>query len=219
MRYMNATFEHPDWMLHPMQSFIRREDAVAYEELLAWNFLRGEDFEYELFYVVGDLDRYRAFVETVDNVRWHNITVVDDDSFLVYACQDTRPADRVFRAAFENLELVVVPPIRFDSQATISMTLVGEGENLQAVLDRTPDEISVTVNEIGEYDHRHGTIAGVLTDRQYEAVRAAVELGYYEKPRSASLDDVADALGCASSTASNHLQKAEAAVMQRLVQH
>jgi predicted DNA binding protein len=55
-----------------------------------------------------------------------------------------------------------------------------------------------------------------LTDRQREAVRAAVEAGYYAVPREASLADVAEAIGCAESTASEHLRRAEAAVMRRL---
>jgi len=45
----------------------------------------------------------------------------------------------------------------------------------------------------------------------------AVEPGYYAVPRRASLADVADTLGCAGSTASNHLRKAETRVMRRLV--
>ena len=56
-----------------------------------------------------------------------------------------------------------------------------------------------------------------MTDRQLEAVATAVEIGYYAVPREAGLADVAAALGCAESTASNLLRKAEASVMGRLV--
>lgn len=44
-----------------------------------------------------------------------------------------------------------------------------------------------------------------------------MELGYYAVPRDASLEAMADQLGYAASTASNHLRKAEAHVLGRLV--
>ena len=77
--------------------------------------------------------------------------------------------------------------------------------------------LDVTVEEVGDYDRRHATVASDVTDRQFEAVSAAVEVGYYAVPREAGLGDVAGELGCAESTASNLLRKAEASVMRRVV--
>lgn len=51
--------------------------------------------------------------------------------------------------------------------------------------------------------------AATLTARQREAVEAALSLGYYDIPREASYEDVAEAMGCAPSTAAEHLRKAE----------
>jgi len=62
------------------------------------------------------------------------------------------------------------------------MTLVGEGENLGVLVDRLPDAVDATDDELGEFDRRFASLAGVLTRRQYEAVRAAAELGYYGMP-------------------------------------
>jgi predicted DNA binding protein len=45
----------------------------------------------------------------------------------------------------------------------------------------------------------------------------AVELGYYGSPRAGTVEDVADELGCARSTAAEHLRKAEATVLSRAV--
>ncbi|WP_370628387.1 helix-turn-helix domain-containing protein [Halorientalis salina] len=65
-------------------------------------------------------------------------------------------------------------------------------------------------DQVGEYDRGLQLSESLLTDRQQEAVRAAIDHGYYEVPRSGSVEDVAAALDCAPSTASNHLRKAEA---------
>ncbi|MFC6874642.1 helix-turn-helix domain-containing protein [Halobellus marinus] len=56
--------------------------------------------------------------------------------------------------------------------------------------------------------------ATTLSDRQQEALQTAVELGYYDTPREDTHADVADELGCAPNTASEHLQKGEAKLVR-----
>jgi predicted DNA binding protein len=218
MRYMNLAVSLPDPMLHPMQAFVRHEDAVEYEELRAANLFPDSDVEYELFYVVGDRERYRRTIEDVESVRSYNLTPVDDRSFYVWACQETREADLHWREAFLDRELMTVMPIHIDDRADMHMTLVGEGENLSALVETIPGIIDVTVEEVGEYDRRHGSLLGRLTERQFEAVRAAVSLGYYRTPKEATLADVGEALDCTAGTASTLLSKAENAIMCRLVE-
>lgn len=200
-----------------MQAALREDDVAEREELLAWNRLPERDVELVLFYVVGDRAAYREALETVDDIRWYEVAPVDDTSFYLYACEEPRDAGASFRDAFVDLELVVLPPIVFDHRGHIHLTLVGESGSFQRLLKALPADVDATVAGLGEYDRRHGTMAGALSDRQYEAVRAAVELGYYETPASAELADVGAAIGCAASTASDLLARAEAAVMRRIV--
>lgn len=218
MKYLDVRLSQPDWMLHPMQRFIREEDAVRYEELRTWNIAgRDDGLEYELFYAEADRDPYEEATEAVDSVRWYDLTPIDDDSFYVYICQETREEDVRWREAFAALDLVVVPPVIYDAEAAFYMTIVGAGEDLRTMLERLPDEIDVTVRAIGEYDRRHAPLGGDLTERQLEAVAAAVDVGYFEIPRESGVDAVAAELDCASSTAATLLQKAQAGVMRRLV--
>ncbi|SEW12187.1 Predicted DNA binding protein, contains HTH domain [Natrinema salifodinae] len=218
MKYLDVRLSQPDRMLHPMQRFIREGDAVRYEELRAWNIAAPADgLEYELFYAEADRDAYVDAIEAVDSVRWYDLTPIDDGSFYVYICQETRPEDVRWRRAFAALNLVVVPPVVYDAEAAFEMTVVGAGEDLRAMLDGLPDAIDVTVRAIGEYDRRHAPVSGELTERQLEAVAAAVDVGYYEIPREGGVSAVADELDCAPSTAATLLQKAQARVMRRLV--
>jgi len=53
-----------------------------------------------------------------------------------------------------------------------------------------------------------------LTDRQRVAVRTAYELGYFEIPRSASLDDVAAELDISASSCSERLRRAQTALLE-----
>lgn len=217
VRYLDAKLVQPEWMLHPMQEFIRADDAVRYEELQAFSVAPEDGMEYVLFYVEGDREPYEAELQAVASIRWYDITPVDDGSFYCYVCQETRPEDVQWRQAFAERGLVLHLPIVYDSDAAFYITVVGESDDLQTMLDDLPDDIDVTVNAIGEYDRRYAPVAGGLSDRQFEAVETAVGQGFYEYPREASVADVAAELGCAESTATVLLQRAEAAVMERLV--
>ncbi|ELY96675.1 bacterio-opsin activator HTH domain-containing protein [Natrialba chahannaoensis JCM 10990] len=220
MKHLDVRLSQPDWMLHPMQRFIRETDVVRYEELLTWNVVGPEGgLEYELFYVDADRSPYEERIEAVDSVRWYDLTPIDDETFYVYICQETRSEDIRWRKAFAALELVVVPPIVYDSAADFYMTLVGAGDDLQALLEGLPNEIGVDVRAIGEYDRRHVPLSGDLTDRQFEALEAAVDVGYFEIPREHGVNAVADELGCASSTATRLLQRAQAQIARRVVEY
>ena len=60
--------------------------------------------------------------------------------------------------------------------------------------------------------------AGVLTERQREVLLAAREHGYYDVPRTATLTDVAEALGVAKATASDTLHRAESHLVDAFVE-
>lgn len=215
VKYLDATLDLPPALQHPMERFLRGSDAVRREELLAWN-TSPEDVEYALFFVEGDREAYRDRIRDVESVREVTLTPIDRDSFYSYVCQETREEEEAWRRAFARRNLVVVPPLSYDERG-VRITVVGASADLQALLDDLPGGIDVTVHEVGDYDRRHATVAGGLTDRQLEAVAAAVDVGYYAVPRGGSLADVAAELDCAESTASNHLRKAESRVMGRIV--
>ncbi len=65
----------------------------------------------------------------------------------------------------------------------------------------------------------HGLVAPIdqlvegLTDRQIAAVRLALDRGYYETPRKASISELAEATDVARSTYEEHLRKAENKLM------
>lgn len=218
MKYLDVSLRQPRWMLHPMQEFIRDGDAVRYEELQAWTGMASDrPVEYVLFYVEADRAPYETALGAVDSIRWYDLTEIDDGSFYVYVCQETRSEDISWRQAFADRNVAPVPPVVYDSDATFHMTLVGTGDDLQAMLSDLPDDIDVTVEAIGEYDRRHAPVMGDLTTRQLEAAEIAAELGFYEVPREAGVEAVAAELDCAESTASTLLREAESRVMRRLV--
>lgn len=205
-------------MLHPIQEFIRHGDAVRYEEMRTWSVRPDEGVQYALYYVEADLEAYRRAVEGVETIVDCQVTPIDERSAHVWVCERVRPEHRAFFAAFTDRDLIVVPPIRFDREATMGMTIVGDGSDIQRTLEDLPPDVEVTVNGIGTYDRRGGSLACALTDRQSTAVRTALEMGYYDVPRQVTLEEVADELECARSTASVLLRRAERTVLSRVLE-
>jgi hypothetical protein len=217
VRYLEVSIRLPDDLLHPMQAFIRHEDAVRYEELRAWTVRPDEDVEYALYYVEADVERYREAVADVETVLDYRLEPVDEEAAHLWVREETRPEMTAWRGAFLERQLVVVPPVRFDEDAAMGMTIVGDADEARKLLDAFPERVDVTIQEVGSYDRRGGTLAGALTDRQLDAVETALAAGYYDVPRGASLADVAGALDCADSTASELLRRAEREVFSRLL--
>lgn len=216
MKYLEFAVGMPAWARHPLQEFCRTSEAMGRVELVTWN-VASADEEYMLFRIEGDVDAYRERIEEVASVRSYNLTPCDERSFYSYVVQEPRAADRAWRRAFASRNLVVVPPVVYDEDARMRLTVIGDGADLRMLVEDFPEGFDLTVEGVGDYDRRHATVGTDLTERQLEAVEAAVAAGYYAVPREAGLEAVADALGCAESTASNHLRKAEARVMSRLV--
>lgn len=218
MRYVRVRLDQPEWMRHPMQEFLATSEAMEREEMLAWNLSR-DDVQFLLFYVEGDVEAYRERVAGIERVRWYELSVVDEESFYSYACEEYTDSQTAFFEPFAELRLVVVPPVVFDADGDLLMTVVGRPADLTTLVEdlRTVADVGVDVLRVGTYDRRHQRVLGAVTDRQREALSTATRLGYYGSPREASLAEVASALGVAAGTASELLREAEANVMARLV--
>jgi len=202
--------EPPDWR-NPMHTFITETAGFERAELLIWNYSRSE-LDVLLFRVVGPIDPYREAIDAARFVTDYDLTPIDDDAFYAYVEHETREMDRQLRDSFDGKHVVLVPPVIYHADGTTRLRTVGRSEALESVIDAVPDAIDVTVESIGEYrGPARGTLE--LTDRQREVARTAVEMGYYDVPRDASVADIADRLDCAASTISDHIRKAERAVM------
>jgi predicted DNA binding protein len=200
-----------------MQRFVREGEAVTAEALEGFSLDPAAGLEYLLFTVEGDRAAYESALESVESVRWFELSSTRRGTFTAYVCQKTREMDLTWRRAFGAHSLVLRLPIVYDDAADFHVTVVGDGEDLQAMIDELPAAIDVTVTAVGEPNRHLSPVGGDLTDRQFEAVEAAYEVGFYDYPRGASLAAVAEALECAESTAATLLQRAESVVMERLV--
>jgi len=217
MKYVDLRIHHEAGSLHPMHAFEMRHEAIECAALLHWNtVLDGTNTM--VFRVRGDPEPFRAKLDARAATVEYSLTEAVDGTFYCCVRDRATDADRNYIEAVARGTLVVVPPVAFNSDGTTDLTLVGTPADIDAAVSGLPDGLRATVRSVGPYRRRVGADTARLTDRQRAAVAAAVDCGYYESPRAGTVEDVADALGIAPGTAAEHLRKAEARVMARLVE-
>jgi hypothetical protein len=174
-----------------------------------------------LFHVEGPDPRRDAYADGLRDTD----SVVDFEldrrgrTLYAYVLEDRSPFDERLAATFSRLRLVVVPPVDFAADRSIRLTVVGSASAVQSAVSAVPERIETDVRRVGGFD---GTVVdptggAALTERQREAVEAAVESGYYGATREGSVAAVAETLNCSTGTAAEHLRKAEARVMRAVV--
>lgn len=214
MRYLRVSLEFSSETRHPMHDFLMTHPEMDREELWTWRFV-GERPAL-LFRVVGPPDPYRDRIRDVETVAEFTLTPADEDSTWAFVHAEPTSEEWDWVLAFARESVVVVPPVVYTDAGSAVFEVLGDPDDLRALLVALPDGVDTTVERVGGFDPRRSP--GVaLTERQREVVAAAVDLGYYDVPREATLEEVAAELDIAGSTVSTHLRKAEAAVVREAV--
>ncbi len=226
MRYLRvATTMHPDITPEPFQ-VIADSSVIDEARLLDWN-LGAEESVTAMYAIDGDCKAARSALADTPEVIAVSASpsgrdADDADGGYILVRLD-RTATPLMETAFDLVStpgLVVVKPVVYrDGRA--QGRLVGEDDILQTVVDRLPERVETDIREIGPTGSVPLTEARAssLSERQHEAVQAALDLGYYDHPRRATHEDIAERLGCAPSTASEHLQKAEATLVRAALEY
>lgn len=165
-------------------------------------------------FVYGEPEAYEALLEDLETVREYEITP-SKDGFFCYLRRDLGSEGVSLLNALAQETVVVVPPIEVRSDRTLRLTVVGHPSALTAVMDEVPDGTTMDVRWVSD----ELTVSdSPVTDRQLAALRAARAVGYYEIPREAGIEAVADELECAVSTASELLRRGEANAVERVLE-
>mgnify|MGYP000135609996 CR=1 FL=1 len=200
--------------IHPMYDLWTNADFVERSDALQWNFTG--DALGMLHYAIGDAEAFEVAVEDIPQVIGYELLPVGEDAFYVYVRDATTDALGELFGPITEGGLIVVPPIRYHEDGTVTFSLFGPDAEIQAAVEAVPDVVDVTIEAVGSLQATAQTGAAALSTRQREAITTAVEIGYYEIPRQASHEDVAEAIDCAPSTAAEHLQKAESTLISTI---
>jgi hypothetical protein len=216
MRYIRIAVHQDPEVRHPMHQFVVEREGYTVSRLVEYAF-ETEGPPTFLFHVEGPVEPYESALADQDSIVEYELSACPDDSFYLYVREEVPEHAREFVGAFAQPGLIGVLPVEYRADGTVRLTGVGPAEALQNAVDGTPEGMDVEVLEVGEYDARRLDIAGDLTDRQFEAVAAAVDAGYYDTPREGSVSEVGERIDCAPGTAAELLRRAERSVMRSVV--
>lgn len=209
MKYIRLTLPH---------DVIAPASVITTGRLLNIQLLPDETI-LQLSLVHADPDALLAALETVDRPEQLAYEVVEtqQDHWYVYQhCQPTAQALTLLQL-FNDHQLMIMFPVIFDDTGC-TIEIIGRESDVQNGFDALPDDVrqQTSIERVSEYSPQTTTPSSTLTKRQREVLDAAVTVGYYDVPRRGTATEVAAALDCAPSTASEHLRKIEARVLSAI---
>ncbi|APW97348.1 bacterio-opsin activator [Halobiforma lacisalsi AJ5] len=197
---INLTDEEIEAMGYGELVSLCREAGVRELELLEDEGTGGvSQIEVETRFDEDRLDR----IESVED--WEFITE-KDDSYLYLLEVTALEMPETASVDHDDLVGMCDPTV---SDRGMLLSLVGSQESIRAMLRNFEEAgIAPDLHKLGEYEGGQRTL-DALTDRQLDVLQTAYDMGFYEVPREASIDDVADEMGLDDGTISEHLQRAE----------
>lgn len=158
-------------------------------------------------------DAAAVLAEMVDDEELTNVeTLQHSDGEALVQFETTNPL-LLFPARGSGIPLQMPFDIR---NGEASWEVTAPNERLSALGEQLEEfGIQFTVDYV---HHQQTASEQLLTERQREIVRAAVEEGYYDTPRKCSLTELAESVGIAKSTCSSTLHRAEEAIVKEFVE-
>jgi DNA-binding CsgD family transcriptional regulator len=216
MRYFDLTLTPEDGAIHPVDRAIAAHTRVGREAIMHFDAL-GNGSAILLYRLHGNAPALVEAVSDHPDLYAHDVMDLEGEQFHLYLHVGPGEPTRSLLALTERYALIIETPIEFVQDHSVGMTVIGDHEMLRDAIDEMPASLTISVDQVGTYAPDRRDMLSALTDRQLEVFRTAVELGYYEIPRLATHEEIADRMECAPSTVDEHLRKAESRVLQSLV--
>jgi len=160
----------------------------------------------------GDLERYRELAAACDTVL--DCTLSGEQQAYAHIHLELTELSRAVLDIHRPDQMTFKFPIYFDAEGALVVTLIGDDASFGDTIDHIPEDITVEVNEMGEYAPSAEDVYARLTDRQQEILDVALQTGYYNLPRETTQADIADRVDIAPATVGEHLQKIESKVFR-----
>lgn len=216
MRYLDVSVRQDPAERNAIHQFCVEHEAYGTARLLHREQYPPDEHA-ALFHVEGPTEPYTDALAERPGLQEYAASACPDETFYCYVHEAMAAEDRSFAAAFEQPGLLVLTPVEYRADGTVRVTAVGPAAAVQEAVESVPETMGVDVRSVGRYDASRVDSRLEVTTRQFEAVQAAVDLGYYRAPREAGIEDVAERLDCATGTAGELLRRAERTVMRSLV--
>lgn len=210
VRYVRTVLIPTDRPLHPFDQRLAEADDVTRKRLYHLNLL-DDGTAISLYEMTGNADRVRDLAEDAD--FYDSQISTDRETVTLYAHFDPSDVMVELLSLFREHELILDLPLEYTERGGLRAMVIGEMATIREVMPKLPDDLAVKLEQTGEYEPDSDVAFAALTQRQQEILLTALELGYYEFPRQATQEDIADELDRTVATIGEHLRRIESTVL------
>jgi DNA-binding CsgD family transcriptional regulator len=214
MRYVKVSLIPTEGDIDPVSGEIQQEPSLTREAILHINRL-NDGTVVLLTQLRGDKDALLEILEDHPAVISYNVSSVRDGLQAYIHAEPTRIASGLLGLTQQH-EFVLDTPIEYGPEGGFRVALIGQEETVRRAIEDVPDGIRVELEQLSDYDPELRELSSLLTDRQREILNTAADLGYYEVPRRATHQDIADELDLSTTTVGEHLRKIEARMLSEI---
>ena len=196
---------------NPIDEIFGESDAVSVEAIRYLNPVHGNRYV-ELLELRGDLELARALLEASPDAIEYDVAGEDDRGVAYVQCRTVGLVGDLL-TILRRREIVVDWPLTYvdaGDDRGLKLTIIGSSRAIQRAAADLPEGVSLSLRRLGNYDPDVDRGEPVLSDRQREVFEVAFREGYYEVPRETTQRELAAALGLATGTVGEHLQRIEA---------
>jgi DNA-binding CsgD family transcriptional regulator len=214
MRYVKVSLIPTEGDIDPVSGEIQQEPSLTREAILHINRL-NDGTVVLLTQLRGDQEALLSILENHPAVISYNVSAVRDGLQAYIHAEPTHMASALLGLTQEH-EFVLDTPIEYGPEGGFRVALIGQEETVRRAIEDVPDGIRVELEQLSDYDPELRELSSLLTDRQREILNTAADLGYYEVPRRATHQDIADELDLSTTTVGEHLRKIEARMLSEI---
>ena len=211
MRFITFLLVPPDGQFHPIEASL---DAAGLERRAVHRFrLLDDDTVVSLYELQGDRVTAQTVLDDHESVRSASTTALGERVFAHVHFTPNALLERIY-AIPQNHDLVLDMPMQYAERGALRVTAIGTLDTFREAMGAMTEEVRLRLLGTGDYVPTDHGLYAQLTERQREILHAAVEAGYYEEPREANYQDIADRLDISTGTVGEHLRKIESTVLK-----
>jgi hypothetical protein len=214
MRYVKVVLVPDGDEFHPAAGVLAGESAVTREAIDHVNLL-NDGTAVTLSRLRGDPDRLVEILEATAAVIRFDVSETGG-ALQAYTHFEPNETTLALLELTREHELVLDTPVEYGPDGSLRVAVIGEDDVVQSAVAAVPEGVRLELEQLSDYEPEQRELSSLLTARQHEILDAAVEVGYYEAPRDATHEDVADRVGVSTTTVGEHLRKIEARLLSEL---
>lgn len=196
-----------DGKFHPFDRLVMA--APDLERVAIHNIHLIDDGAAQMLYeFCGSRPRLEGIMESLDCEARYQITEVEGRIFL-YLLFEPNETIRRLVLVHHNHKICLDPPQIFTTRGDLLLTYYGTDRHFHEAMAEVPDDVGVKLERKSEFEPSVDPFLSKLTMKQREIMQTAVDLGYYQLPREATLEGIGDELNLSAATVGEHLQKVE----------